>query len=62
MQMKRRLWKACSGRRDPLDLKKAASIAFGSAREASFGIFVLYVCLSTDIVRENQFDNTYLQV
>ena len=61
MQMKRRLCKAYFARLEPLDLRKAVSIAFGSAREASLGIFVLYVCLSTEIMLGNHFD-TNLQV
>jgi tetratricopeptide (TPR) repeat protein len=48
------LSKTCSARPEPLDLKKAVSAAFGSAREAFLGILILYLSVSTDVSREIQ--------
>ena len=53
-QSRLRLSKTCSARPEPLDLKKAVSAAFGSAREAFLGILILYLSVSTDVSREIQ--------
>ena len=53
-QSRLRLSKTCSARPEPLDLKKAVSAAFGSAREAFLGIIILYLSVSTDVSREIQ--------
>ena len=53
-QSRLRLSKTCSARPEPLDLKKAVSAAFGSAREAFLGFIILYLSVSTDVSREIQ--------
>ena len=53
-QSRLRLSKTCSARPEPLDLKKAVSAAFRSAREAFLGILILHLSVSTDVSREIQ--------
>ena len=53
-QSRLRLSKTCSARPEPLDLKKAVSAAFRSAREAFLGFLILHLSVSTDVSREIQ--------